>query len=211
MAFSTDNTRWRAVATRDPAADGVFIYAVTTTRIFCRPVCNARLARRANIIFFDTTLQAETAGFRACKRCKPQLERYDPLEDVLKSACAVIESALDTSSKSSSGKVTLKEIAEKVNLTPRYLHKVFKDRMGCTPKQYAEAVIAGRTVRPGNSPAVSAASTEMESGYLTPSTSDATWSSDENILASVMDLVDWDYDPDTDSFESPTEEVQATA
>ena len=211
MAFSTDNARWRAVATRDPAADGVFIYGVTSTRIFCRPVCNARLARRANIVFFDTKLQAETAGFRACKRCKPELVKYDPLEDVLKSACAVIESALDPSSKSSSGKVTLKEIAQKVNLTPRYLHKVFKDRMGCTPKQYAESVVAGRATRAGSSPSVSGTSTKMETGYLTPSTSDGTWNSDEDLLASVMDLVDWDYNPDTDSCESPTEEAQATA
>ena len=69
-AFTTDDARWAAVQTRDPAADGVFFIAVRTTKIFCRPVCPARPLRR-NVAFFATAQAALGAGYRACKRCKP--------------------------------------------------------------------------------------------------------------------------------------------
>lgn len=208
MAFVDDRSRWRAVSTRDPAADGVFVYAVRSTRIYCRPICSARLARRANVDFFDTSQQAEAAGFRACKRCKPELAKYDPLENVLKNARAVIENAVNNVSRSTPGKITLKEIADQVNLTPRYLHKIFKDRMGCTPKEYAESVLAGRTsgAGTGSSHEVDGAYTTEYTGYPTPSASEGHWYSDDDLL-SVMDLVNWDYDPDTDPLATPMESI----
>ncbi|KAK5050406.1 hypothetical protein LTR84_003687 [Exophiala bonariae] len=69
--YSTPSARWAALTIRDPAATDAFIYAVRTTKIYCRPDCRARLARRANVAFYDNVHQARLDGYRACKRCKP--------------------------------------------------------------------------------------------------------------------------------------------
>jgi AraC family transcriptional regulator of adaptative response/methylated-DNA-[protein]-cysteine methyltransferase len=69
--FSTDDERWDAVARRTPAADGAFYYAVRTTGVYCRPTCAGRLPLRRNVQFHATCADAECAGFRACKRCRP--------------------------------------------------------------------------------------------------------------------------------------------
>ncbi|KKY15717.1 putative dna repair and transcription factor ada [Diplodia seriata] len=73
--YTTPHARWRALATRDPHAHTSFVYAVRSTRIYCRPTCPARLARRANIDFYDSAAAAVTAlpGYRACKRCRPDV------------------------------------------------------------------------------------------------------------------------------------------
>ena len=68
---ASDDERWAAVVRRDRQADGLFYYAVQTTRVYCRPACPARLARRENVCFYTTCAEAEQAGFRACKRCRP--------------------------------------------------------------------------------------------------------------------------------------------
>lgn len=70
-AYSTPSLRWSALTTRDPSSANAFIYGVRSTGCYCLPTCPARLARRANVVFFDDTAQAERAGYRACKRCKP--------------------------------------------------------------------------------------------------------------------------------------------
>jgi AraC family transcriptional regulator of adaptative response/methylated-DNA-[protein]-cysteine methyltransferase len=72
--YVTDAQRWAATTRREPDADGVFYYAVRTTGVFCRPSCGARRALRSNVRFFDTAAAAERAGFRACKRCRPNGE-----------------------------------------------------------------------------------------------------------------------------------------
>jgi len=71
-SFPTDDARWRAVERRDAGADGRFWYSVETTGVYCRPSCGARLPRRENVSFHATCAAAEAAGFRACKRCRPQ-------------------------------------------------------------------------------------------------------------------------------------------
>ena len=65
--------RWARIVARDSAADGQFVYSVATTGVYCRPSCAARLANPANVRFHMTPAAARTAGFRACKRCKPDL------------------------------------------------------------------------------------------------------------------------------------------
>jgi AraC family transcriptional regulator of adaptative response/methylated-DNA-[protein]-cysteine methyltransferase len=69
--YSTDHHRWAAVVARDADADGRFYYSVATTGVYCRPSCAARLARRENVAFHETCTDAERAGFRPCKRCRP--------------------------------------------------------------------------------------------------------------------------------------------
>ncbi|MXY51474.1 MAG: bifunctional transcriptional activator/DNA repair enzyme protein Ada, partial [Gammaproteobacteria bacterium] len=69
--FRNDDERWSAVLNRDPSADGQFLYCVTTTGIYCRPGCAARLPRRENVRFHSSCEDAENAGFRPCRRCRP--------------------------------------------------------------------------------------------------------------------------------------------
>ncbi|MBE7180668.1 MAG: methylphosphotriester-DNA--protein-cysteine methyltransferase family protein [Terriglobus roseus] len=148
------------MTTRNRDADGHFVYSVKSTGIYCRPTCAARLARRANVDFYRTPREAEAAGFRACKRCRPEVEgpEHDVQDETVRAACDVIaryardgapaageeaEEAEGDAGSSGSGRpaarsLGLKELAQRVGKTPRYLHKIFKDRMGVTPKQYAE-------------------------------------------------------------------------
>jgi methylphosphotriester-DNA--protein-cysteine methyltransferase len=133
MSFTTPASRWVALTTRNPAASTSFVYAVTTTRIYCRPTCPARLARRSNVEFHDTAAEAEAAGFRACKRCRPELkvESYHPNKDVIDDVCRYIRSA-------PSGRgVTLRELAGRAGWTVSYFHRIFKGVVGCSPKVYA--------------------------------------------------------------------------
>ncbi|EMD66997.1 hypothetical protein COCSADRAFT_178776 [Bipolaris sorokiniana ND90Pr] len=80
-SYTTPTSRYHALTTRDPLSSNAFIYAVKTTNIYCRPTCPARLARRANITFYSTWREAEAAGFRACKRCKPNVTVLDDKQE----------------------------------------------------------------------------------------------------------------------------------
>ncbi|KAF2035812.1 hypothetical protein EK21DRAFT_106653 [Setomelanomma holmii] len=136
MVYTTDAARWRALATRDANANGHFVYSVKTTNIYCRPTCPARLARRANVGFYKTPAEAEADGFRACKRCKPNAVPEDPQEKAVEKACALIEEAVRNDDPKS---FRLQDLAKNVGLTPRYFHKIFKDKTGVTPKEWAKA------------------------------------------------------------------------
>lgn len=69
---------WNAVTRRDAGQDGRFVYGVRTSGVYCRPACPARLPNRKNVAFFVTTADAEAAGLRACKRCRPTLASAGP-------------------------------------------------------------------------------------------------------------------------------------
>ncbi len=71
LSTTESDKRWAAVIARDPTADGAFFYAVTTTGVYCRPSCGARLPRPENVRFHASRASAERAGFRPCKRCSP--------------------------------------------------------------------------------------------------------------------------------------------
>lgn len=140
MAYTTEAARWRALTSRDRHANGEFVYSVKSTNIYCRPTCPARLARRANVGFYKTPAEAEAAGFRACKRCKPQeVHHEDPQELAVGKACKLIEGALKEDTPKS---FRLQDLAKNVGLTPRYFHKIFKDKTGLTPKEYAKTKMA---------------------------------------------------------------------
>ncbi|KAF2801875.1 uncharacterized protein BDZ99DRAFT_528087 [Mytilinidion resinicola] len=136
MSFTTPSTRWAALTTRDPAAYSAFIYAVKSTNCYCRPTCPARLARRANVVFYSSAAEAAKDGFRACKRCKPDAgDEKDAADIAFEKACSII---VDAVAEGKASELGLKELAKAVGLTPRYFHKVFKDRMGVTPAQYVK-------------------------------------------------------------------------
>ncbi|KAL5342961.1 metal binding domain of Ada-domain-containing protein [Aspergillus crustosus] len=129
--------RWHAVVTRDPTATS-FVYGVLTTKIYCRPSCAARLARRANIDFYDSPSHAERAGFRACKRCKPETLKPAPNPQIVfvQRACRTIRADI-----LSGVKPTLTKLAGEAGLTPSHFHRVFKKVMGVTPGKYAAGIL----------------------------------------------------------------------
>jgi methylphosphotriester-DNA--protein-cysteine methyltransferase len=131
MSFTTEASRWRALSTRDPTANTHFLYTVKSTNVYCRPTCPARLAR------CKTPAEAEAAGYRACKRCKPdQPITEDPQSKAVAKACRLIDDAVERGDRKAE---RLQDLAKGVGLTPRYFHKVFKERTGLTPKEYARA------------------------------------------------------------------------
>ncbi|KAF5849957.1 hypothetical protein GGP41_005381 [Bipolaris sorokiniana] len=139
-SYTTPTSRYHALTTRDPLSSNAFIYAVKTTNIYCRPTCPARLARRANITFYSTWREAEAAGFRACKRCKPNVTVLDDKqEQAVKKACERIEEVVGKGEEEG-GKLRLGELARGVGFTPRYFHRIFKERMGVTPREWVGRV-----------------------------------------------------------------------
>ena len=133
----TDDQRYEAVRTRDRAFDGAFFYGVRTTGVYCRPSCAARLAHRHNMSFHTDRAAAERAGFRPCKRCRPDGASQDARHAALvAAACRRIESAEQAPA--------LAELARAAGLSPHHFHRVFKDVTGITPKSYASSRRADR-------------------------------------------------------------------
>ncbi|HVQ11445.1 MAG TPA: bifunctional transcriptional activator/DNA repair enzyme AdaA, partial [Methyloceanibacter sp.] len=117
---------------RDAAFDGHFLYSVATTGIYCRPSCAARRPKRAHVRFHDTGLDAEQAGFRPCKRCKPgEPSLIAQHAEKVREACRLIET--------SSEAPKLDDLAAAVGLSPYHFHRIFKAVLGVTPKAYATA------------------------------------------------------------------------
>lgn len=135
----TSSQRWQAITKRDPTINS-FVYGVLTTKIYCRPSCAARLARRANVQFYDTPAQAEAAGFRPCKRCRPQAGgtalANHPQTAIVQKACETIQAELAIGLKP-----RLQDLAAQAGLTTSHFHRVFKKRMGVTPGQYASGLV----------------------------------------------------------------------
>ncbi len=137
IAQTLSDPRWLAVQARDKAADGQFVYAVTSTGIYCRPSCSARQALPENVQFHLDCSSAEAAGFRACLRCKPDQRSPDETQRALiERACHVIEQA--------ESPPTLNALAAQVGLSPYHFHRLFKAITGVTPKGYASAHRANR-------------------------------------------------------------------
>src|SRR5688572_16568395 len=136
--FQSDEARWRALRAKDAKAEGQFVYAVRTTGVFCRPNCAAKLALRQNVVFFESCAEAERAGFRACKRCRPHGESQTEREtETVNQACQKIQKA--------DGFVRLAELAEGVGLSRFHFQRVFKKVLGVSPRQYALALRDERT------------------------------------------------------------------
>ncbi|UTP38117.1 bifunctional DNA-binding transcriptional regulator/O6-methylguanine-DNA methyltransferase Ada [Phenylobacterium sp. LH3H17] len=133
MQIATDEDRWAAVLAKDHAANDLFFYSVRTTGVYCRASCAARPARRENVAFHQTTADAKAAGFRPCKRCRPDepamAERHAAM---VGEACRAIEAAEEAPS--------LAALSSLAGMSPYYFHRVFKSITGVTPKAYAEGL-----------------------------------------------------------------------
>lgn len=128
--------RWHAVVDRDPRSDGRFVYAVRTTGIYCRPTCPSRRPRPENVTFHETPAHAESAGYRACQRCRPdriEKERTggSPQSALITDLCRFIETADPVP--------TLQVLAQRAGYSPYHLQRLFKQATGLTPKAYAKA------------------------------------------------------------------------
>src|SRR5580704_585751 len=124
--------RWEAVLSRDAKRDGEFIFAVSTTGVYCRPSCPARRPRRENVTFFSRPERAEKAGFRACLRCKPRAISGSLQLDLTKAICRHIEQHLDEP-------ITLERLGKAFHQSPFHLQRRFKAALGITPREYADA------------------------------------------------------------------------
>jgi AraC family transcriptional regulator of adaptative response/methylated-DNA-[protein]-cysteine methyltransferase len=156
-AATLADPRWAAVVARDPGADDSFVFAVSTTGVYCRPSCAARPARPENVSFHATPADAERAGFRPCRRCRPDepplAQRHAARVAAL---CRLIETAEQVPS--------LAALAQHAGLSVHHLHRVFKAVTGLTPRAYAAAHRA-RRVRAGLGRGASVTDAIYDAGY----------------------------------------------
>ena len=128
-----DEQLWQAVLAKDARFDGQFVFAVSSTGVYCRPSCPSRRAHRERIRFFDLPEAAEQAGFRACLRCQPRRARVlDPQMELVQRVCSVLNSS-DTET------VKLAELATHAGVSVFHLQRTFKRVMGISPRQYLAA------------------------------------------------------------------------
>jgi AraC family transcriptional regulator of adaptative response/methylated-DNA-[protein]-cysteine methyltransferase len=154
---ATEDARWEAVMARDRSHDGKFYYSVASTGVYCRPSCPSRLAQRANVRFHDTPADAEAAGYRPCKRCRPNEASLEARQaDSIARACRLIEAAEEPP--------RLDDLARSVGLSAFHFHRLFKAVTGLTPKAYA---VAHRSKRVRETLGTSASVTEAiyDSGF----------------------------------------------
>ena len=134
MARSTANrpseNRWQAVLARDANQDGSFVFAVSSTGIYCRPSCPSRRPRRENVTFFRAPSEAEKAGFRACLRCRPKAIGGNRQTEMVKAVCRYIEQHLDEP-------ITLARLGSEFRQSPFHLQRSFKAALGISPRAYA--------------------------------------------------------------------------
>ncbi len=131
-------SHWQAVLTKDARFDGRFVFAVSSTGIYCRPSCGSRRPRRENVSFFQLPEAAEQAGFRPCLRCHPRNARViEPQIQMAREVCRIIE-------QNEGEPITLATLSEQVGVSSFHLQRTFKSIMGITPQRYAEAYRVNR-------------------------------------------------------------------
>ena len=131
-APSNNESRWQAVVARDAGQDDSFVFAVSSTGVYCRPSCPAKRPRRQNVQFFRTPEEAEKAGYRACLRCRPRAAGGNAHARMVKAICRYLEQNLDEP-------VTLARLADEFGQSPFHLQRTFKAVLGVSPRAYADS------------------------------------------------------------------------
>jgi AraC family transcriptional regulator, regulatory protein of adaptative response / methylated-DNA-[protein]-cysteine methyltransferase len=147
--------RWQAVVARDAEADGRFVYSVKTTGVYCRPSCAARQPNPQNVAFHEDPAAAEAAGFRACKRCKPD-QLAQPHAQAIAAICRLLESA--------EAPPKLADLAARAKLSPHHFQRVFKAALGMSPAVYFQ-IHRARKVRDELTEAKTVTEAIYQSGY----------------------------------------------
>ena len=130
LRWSSEN-RWAAVLARDTRADGSFVYAVSSTGIYCKPSCASRRPHRDRVVFFESPADAVRAGYRACRRCGPDVSAADPWIEKIRRACVYLANV--------DGHVSLARLAARVGGSPYHLQRSFTRIVGVSPREYADA------------------------------------------------------------------------
>jgi len=131
-SIATDVDKWEAVVERDETSDGLFVFAVRSTGIYCKPSCPARHPNLEQVIFFSQPDAAERSGFRACKRCEPREATPSARAQLIQKICRYIGANLDE-------KLTLENLSRQAGLSPFHFQRTFKRMLGISPRQYVEA------------------------------------------------------------------------
>jgi AraC family transcriptional regulator of adaptative response/methylated-DNA-[protein]-cysteine methyltransferase len=128
----SDTDKWEAVVKRDGTKDGLFVFGVRSTGIYCRPSCPARHPSPEHVLFFSKPDEAEGAGFRACKRCRPRDAAFNTRTELVQRTLRYVEANLDE-------KLTLENLSRQADLSPFHFQRTFKKVVGISPRQYVEA------------------------------------------------------------------------
>lgn len=132
------DTQWQAVLAKDSRCDGQFVFAVSSTGVYCRPSCPSRRPHRERVSFFSLPEAAEQAGFRACLRCHPRdANLSDPQVVMAREVCRLID-------ENDEEPLTLANLSSRIGVSPFHLQRTFKSVMGVSPSQYAEACRIGK-------------------------------------------------------------------
>jgi AraC family transcriptional regulator of adaptative response/methylated-DNA-[protein]-cysteine methyltransferase len=132
MAGNNQAKQWQAVLAHDASEDGKFVFAVSSTGIYCRPSCPSKRPRRENVTFFPRPDEAEKAGYRACLRCRPKAAGGNAQMEMVKAVCRYIEQRLDEP-------ITLSRLGAEFRQSPFHLQRTFKATLGITPRAYADS------------------------------------------------------------------------
>ncbi|WP_409296258.1 bifunctional transcriptional activator/DNA repair enzyme AdaA [Peribacillus sp. SCS-26] len=148
---------WDKIMACDRAYDGLFYTAVKTTRIYCRPSCRSRKPKKVNVEFFRLKHEAEAAGYRACKRCQPEVER-SPHESLVQEIAAYLAGHYKES-------VTLADISRQIGVSASYLERVFKAETNETPRSYLDKVRIDKAAHMLRQTDLSGAEISYEAGF----------------------------------------------
>ncbi|HWR42221.1 bifunctional transcriptional activator/DNA repair enzyme AdaA [Sporomusa sp.] len=124
-----EGAKWQAVVECDKNCDGLFFYGVKTTGIFCRPSCRAKTPMRENVVFFSDSDKAIAAGFRPCKKCRPDVMVFEPDLELVRKALAIFTQQYNQS-------IDVSEISKQLGVSATQLARLFKQHIGLTPAQY---------------------------------------------------------------------------
>lgn len=123
---------WDKIMECNRSYDGLFYTAVKTTKIYCRPSCRSRKPKKQNVAFYDSITQCEEAGYRACKRCQPEIEQCPQINLIRKATSFLVNNHQN--------RILLQDVAKYSGVSPFYLERLFKEEMNVTPREYVENI-----------------------------------------------------------------------
>jgi AraC family transcriptional regulator, regulatory protein of adaptative response / methylphosphotriester-DNA alkyltransferase methyltransferase len=134
MEFFSSGVMWQAVVAGDEHYDGRFYYGVTTTKIYCRPSCRSKLPKQENAVYFSSAAEAEKAGYRPCKRCRPEMNGvYAPEEELIEAACRIISLEFEREGLAET-------LPGRLGSSAFHFQRLFKKAKGETPAEYLRRV-----------------------------------------------------------------------
>lgn len=133
MSKSDTDVMWNAVIENNSKYDGKFYYGVKTTKIFCKPSCKSKNPNRENTLFFENSYEALAAGYRPCKRCRPDLLSSEPVQEVIDAITGILEQEYANPD-------LLSMLPSKVLISAFHLQRLYKKQTGYTPRAYLQKI-----------------------------------------------------------------------